>query len=434
MFSGGGRSQSTYAQIVVDLQDAEELSQSSYDTQKQLRLLFSDIPGAVIKVDSPAMGPPSEGAPINVRLIGPEFKELDKLSLDIQRILKRIDGVVDIRDDYNEGRPEIQIRIDRSKAALMGLSTYQIANTVRSAINGVKATTYRMNNDEYDVNIRLQEDQRASIADIGQLLIPSMKKEDPYILLSSVAKVESRGGLNVIPHYDLDRLITVQADVDSAIRPPQAIALIKKEVKKLNLPSGYSVEYGGENEQMAESFAFLGKAFMAAVIMIFIILVLIFNSFAYPLIIGSTIILGVIGVALGLGITGNPFGMMAFIGMISLAGIVVNNAIVLIDYILHLRGKGFELVPAIINAGLTRFRPVILTAITTVLGLIPLTFGLNFTLMPPFIKATQSSNAAFWGPMGSVVIFGLVIATFFTLFVVPLLFYFADRLRTKLAK
>ena len=434
MFGGGGGSQPTYAQIVVDLHDPAELSQSSYEIQKQLRQLLSDIPGAVIKVDSPAMGPPSDGAPINVRLIGPEFEELNKLSLDIQRIMKRVDGVVDIRDDYNEGRPEIQVRIDRSKAALMGLSTYQIANTVRSAINGVKATTYRMNNEEYDVNIRLQDDQRASISDIGQLLIPSMKKDEPYILLSSVAKVETRGGLNVIPHYDLDRLITVQADVASTIRPPQAIALIKKEVSKLSLPSGYSVEYGGENAQMEESFAFLGKAFLAAVIAIFIILVAMFNSFIYPLIIGCTIILGVIGVALGLGITGNPFGMMAFIGMISLGGIVVNNAIVLIDYILHLRGKGYELVPAIINSGLTRFRPVMLTAITTVLGLIPLTFGLNFTLMPPFIKFTQSSNTAFWGPMGSVIIFGLTIATFFTLFVVPLLFYFADRLRTRFAK
>ncbi|MFH1428147.1 MAG: efflux RND transporter permease subunit [Candidatus Margulisiibacteriota bacterium] len=426
-----GQADPTFAQIVVDLVDREKLKNDPFVIQARLREMVRDLAGASIKVESPQHGPPTGGAPVNIRVIGPEFDMLNSLSAKIQSIMKNIDGIADIRDDHKEGRPEIHISIDRSKASLLGVNTYQIASTVRSAVNGIKATTYRSENDEYDVIIRLDEKQRDSIADLEQLGIQSFKGDQPFIPLKSLARIETRGGYNTIPHRDLDRLITVQADVTGKLRSPQAIKAIDIEIKKMGLPAGYRVEYGGESEEMQKAFTFLGNAFMIAVILIFIILIALFNSFAYPLIIGSTIIMGIIGVAVGLGLTGNPFGMMAFVGLISLAGIVVNNAIVLIDYIVHLKSLGYPLKLAIITAGLTRFRPVMLTTITTILGLVPLTYGLGFTLMPPFIKFTHSNNTSFWGPMGSVVIFGLMIATFFTLIVVPMLFYLVDRIRTQ---
>jgi multidrug efflux pump subunit AcrB len=178
-----------------------------------------------------------------------------------------------------------------------------------------------------------------------------------------------------------------------------------------------------------DAFAFLGKALLVSVMLIFIILVAQFNSFLYPVIIGSTLFMGVIGVSVGLNVTNRPFGLMAFVGMISLFGIVVNNAIVLIDYILQLKSEGYPLREAVLQAGKTRFRPVLLTTITTILGLIPLTFGFAFSSSFPFLVYAPNNNTAFWGPMGSVVIFGLIIATFFTLVVVPTLFYILDSWR-----
>ncbi|MFC1478818.1 efflux RND transporter permease subunit [Candidatus Margulisiibacteriota bacterium] len=426
-----GKAEPTFAQIVVDLVPREDLKNDPFVTQARIRELVRDMAGATIKVEAPQHGPPTGGAPVNIRLIGPEFETLKNISAKIQGIMKKIEGLADIRDSHKEGRPEIHVSIDRRKAALLGANTFQIASTIRSAINGIKATTYRAENEEYDVIIQLDEKQRSSIPDLEQLGIQSFKGDKPFIMLKALARVETRGGYNTIPHYDLDRLITIQADVTGALRSPQAIKAIDEEVQKMDLPSGYRIEYGGESEEMDKAFSFLGKAFGIAVMLIVIILIALFNSFAYPVIIGTTIMLGLIGVAVGLGLTGNPFGMMAFVGMISLAGIVVNNAIVLIDYIIHLKAQGYPLKTAIVTAGLTRFRPVMLTTITTILGLVPLTYGLGFTLMPPFITFTNTNSTAFWGPMGSVVIFGLLIATFFTLIVVPMLFYLVDRVRTQ---
>ena len=416
------------AQIVIDLKDKEDLSEDPFTILKKLREMVSDIPGATFEIDRPKEGPPA-GSPVDVRIIGKEFKVLKELSIKIQDIMAKIDGIVDIRDDYEEGRPEIHIDIDREKASLLGLNTTQIASTVRTAINGTEATTYRYDNEEYDIIVQLKKDQRNSINLIKQIEIASTQG---FIPLESVANVNTGGGLSNIVHYELDRLITVKADVSDKLSGPQATLLIQEEIKKLSFPNGYRVEYGGENEMLTESFDFLMFASLLSGLLIYLVLVAQFNSFVYPLIITTTFIMAIIGVAVGLNITGNPFGLMAFVGMISLLGIVVNNAIVLLDYILHLKARGHDLIEAVIEAGITRFRPVMLTTITTILGLIPLTFGINFSIMPPFIIFAPNNNTSFWGPMGSVVIFGLVIATFFTLIIIPTIFYLVDSLRTRI--
>ncbi|MFA5928486.1 MAG: efflux RND transporter permease subunit [Candidatus Margulisiibacteriota bacterium] len=433
-FRSSGSADPTFAQIVIDLKDKKELKESPFVLIDKIRKETNGLAGVTIKVDRPKEGPPSGGAPINIRVIGKEFKVIHGLAEQIQDIMKKIPGIVEIRDDYNIGRPEIHIKVDRAKAALLGLNTYQVAATVRTAINGAKASTYRMDNEEYDITVQLAQEQRTSLSDIKQLGIPSFKGDQPFVPLASVASVETHGGLNSIPHYDLDRLITVQGDVSGKLLAPQAVKEIDKQVRKLDIPSGYRVEYGGENEMMAESFSFLGKAFVGAILLIMIILIAAFNSFVYPIIIGTTIMMGVIGVAIGLGITGKPFGLMAFIGMISLSGIVVTNAIILIEFILRLKEKGYSRRMAIVRAGLTRFRPVMLTALTTLLSLIPLTFGVKFSLLPPFMYIEESTSSAFWGPMGSVVVFGLAVATFFTLVIIPTFFYLTDRSADKIRK
>ncbi|HLA40689.1 MAG TPA: efflux RND transporter permease subunit, partial [Candidatus Glassbacteria bacterium] len=357
-----------------------------------------------------------------------DYQVLGRLALEVREMIHDIEGVVDIKDDYDADRPELQVTIDREKAALLGLTTFDIANTVRTAINGTEAAKYRVDEDEYDITVRFAEQNRSSIEDVRKI---NVVYEGEQIPLSNIARVETAGSLAAIQHKDMKRVVTVSAKVEGRNENAALLDCMKK-LADYQLPSSYLIEFTGQNEEQAESQKFLTEAFVVALFLIAFVLISQFNSLVLPFIIMFSVILSMIGVLVGLMLTGNSFGIiMTGLGVISLAGVVVNNAIVLLDYVQKLRGRGYGKSEAVIQAGLVRFRPVMLTAITTILGLIPLTVGVGFDFTK-FEFQYGSESSQWWGPMGVAVIFGLGFATLLTLVYVPCMYKLLTDLTDKL--
>jgi multidrug efflux pump subunit AcrB len=330
------------------------------------------------------------------------------------------------------GRPELVIDVDREKAALYGLTTFDIGSTVRSAINGTEASKFRDGNDEYDITVRLAPEYRDDLNVIGDLTIMADGQQIP---LSSVARWTVGKGSGDVLRKDLDRVVTITSDVRSGFNGNAVFAEVRSYLGEFEaaLPTGYRLRYAGQQQEQAESQAFLIGAFFTAIFVIGFILVSQFDSVTKPLIILTSVLLSTVGVLIGLIIFQMPFGIiMSGVGVISLAGVVVNNAIVLIDYIDILRTRdGLSARDAILQAGKTRFRPVILTAITTVLGLFPLAVGLNFDFIGLYTNLQPElfwggEQAQWWGPMAIAVISGLTFATVLTLVLVPVMYSLFD--------
>jgi len=370
--------------------------------------------------DQQDMGPPV-GPAINIEISGDDYIILGEIASLIREEIKNTPGVVDLKDDFDVGKPEIRVDVDREKAALYGMNTGMIANSIRTAINGSTASKYRVGEDEYDITVRLKEDQRSSLSSLETLEIIYNNKKGTTLTvpLISVANISRSKGPGAIRRKDMKRVITISANSAENFNANDVLNNVKEKLADLKLPHDYNIEYTGQNKEQAKASAFLGKAFMVAILLIFLILVIQFNSLSQPLIIMSSVVISLIGVFIGLIVYAMPFGIiMTGIGVISLAGVVVNNNIVLIDYINVLRRRGFSRRDAIIKAGLRRFRPVTLTAITTILGLIPLTFGFGFDIYSISFSGSGES-AEFWKSMGIAVIFGLAFATVLTLIIVP---------------
>jgi multidrug efflux pump subunit AcrB len=322
--------------------------------------------------------------------------------------------------------------VDREKAALYGLSTSAIGMAVRGAINGTEAAKYRTGNDEYDIIVRLAPEYREDLNALQELTVMD---EGTQVPLVSVADWVVGEGLGSIRRKDLDRVATVTADVAAGYNSNAVLGEVQATLGDFqeSLPPGYSMRYTGENQEQAEASAFLSTAFLMALALIGFILISQFNSLVKPVIILSSVIMSTVGVFAGLMIFRMPFVIiMTGVGVISLAGIVVNNAIVLIDYIDILRDRdGMNRREALVQGGKTRFRPVILTALTTALGLVPLAIGLNLdffglfgSLEPDFYWG--GDQAAWWSPMAVAVIVGILFATFLTLVLVPVMYSLVD--------
>ena len=416
----GGSSTPNKSTITIQYVDYEDRDQSSLITTEQIRDMVIKTAGADVLVKQQEMGPPV-GQAINIEITGDDYAILGDLAAKVREKIKNVPGVVDLKDDFDVGKPEYRIEIDREKAALYGMNTALIANTIRTAINGATASKYRVGEDEYDITVRLQEDQRSSLTSLQNLkIIYNDKKGNTLsVPLVSIANITRSKGPGAIRRKDLKRVITVSANAGENFNANDVLDNVKEKLTDFQLPKGYYLDYTGQNEEQTKASAFLGKAFMIAILLIFLILVIQFNSLSQPLIIMSAVVISLIGVFLGLIVYQMAFGIiMTGIGVISLAGVVVNNNIVLIDYINVLRRRGFDRREAIIRAGLRRFRPVTLTAITTVLGLIPLTFGFGFDIYT-FSFSSSGQSAEFWKSMGIAVIFGLAFATVLTLVIVP---------------
>ena len=417
-FSQGGTG-THISRVALDFKDFHDRKTLSSTVVNEVReKILGSVKGAEVQVEKEKEGPPT-GAPVNLEISGKDIHVLGELAGEIEKEIKNIPGLVDLKDNFVKGKPEIRIRVDKEKAALMGLDTYTIAYTVKTAINGAKVGVYREGKDEYDIIARLPDKDRQSLESLKRITVSGPKGEP--IPLTSLAEIKLSSGLGAIMRLDQKRVVTISGDVSGRLAN-DVIQDIETRLKtRIDWPRGYSYRFSGEQEEQAKSAAFLGKAFVATLFIIFIILVTQFNSFMTPFIILTSVLLSLIGVFLGLLITDTAFGViMTGIGVISLAGVVVNNAIVLIDYYNQLKERGMAVREALIKAGLVRFRPVMLTAITTILGLLPMATGISFDFRNVALDIGNESSQ-WWGPMAVAVIFGLAVATLLTLVVVPVL-------------
>ena len=416
------------ANITLVFYDFAERQRPSMEIIAGIRQDIADISGAEIKVEGEEGGPPT-GAPVSVRLIGEDFKVLERLSDQAYRTIAYVPNIVNLRSDLEATRPELAFTVNRRNAMLLGVNTATVGNFLKMAIFGTKVGTYRQFNDEYDITVRLPLARRINIDDLYSLQIPNLSGN--AVSLSSLGRFDYRGGFGTINRANQKRVVTLTADTEGRLSS-EVLRDVQARLAKLELPSGYEIRYAGEKETEDESRAFLSKAFAIAILLVTLVLVIQFNSLMVPLIIMTTVVLSLIGALIGLLVCGLPFGIiMTGIGVISLAGVVVNNAIVLLAYTRQLQQRGMDLVSAAAEAGVTRLRPVLLTATTTIIGLIPMAIGISYDFHT-FTWATKSESSQWWRNMAVVVIFGLGFATILTLVLVPSLYVMFSRLSLRL--
>ncbi len=399
-------------------------ARSSLVVDKIRRTIQNAINDVEVSSISETLGPPS-GDPVNLEIYGDDIRALGEMATNIRQLIRKIPGTINIRDNYAAAKPEIRVDVDKEKAAHYGISAYDVAHTVKTAVNGLKVGVYREGKHEYDIVARLKEEGRNSLQDVGRLTVSGLNGEPiPIKALGSVTLGYGLGGINRLDHK---RAITIMADVVDRTTD-DVIDDIDALLAKQTFPRGYTYQFTGEHEEQENSSDFLIKAFVSALFLIFLVLVTQFNSAITPLIILTAVVLSIGGVMLGLIVTGMPFDViMTGIGVLSLAGIVVNNAIVLIDCYEQRRQQGDSVHKALVTAGITRFRAVLLTAVTTILGLIPMATGVSFDFASLRFSA-GSETAQWWGPMAVAVIFGLAVSTLLTLIVVPVLCLLKDTL------
>ncbi|SLM31517.1 Acriflavin resistance protein [Desulfamplus magnetovallimortis] len=423
---GSAFSSNTPNHVGVRFLELSDRWRSTHDTVDDIRKRIKEIPGGKVTLAMEEEGPPT-GAPINIEIAGENFEVLGEIARKIKNIISDMPHVHDVRDDFVEGIPSVQVNVDRQKAALFGLTTDGIGYALKSAYNGLEVSSFREGDDDYDITVQLKEADRKVVDILHELMLPT--PTGYMVPLSTLANVTFTGSIGDIVRINNERVVTVRANVDEN-KVPGAVVREQAEIllKKFALPPGYKVKFTGEFEFQQESEDFLSKAFLVALLLIFLILVSMFNSVIQPFVIMTSVILSLGGAFLGLALFNSSFGIiMTGVGVISLAGVVVNNAIVLIDYINKLRERGLELKDAVVSAGATRLRPVLLTAVTTILGLIPMVTGISYDFHTWSISWVSESSQ-WWRSMAVVVIFGLVVATFLTLVVVPTLYYLLERM------
>ena len=418
------------ANVTLVFHDFAERERPSTEIIGEVRQAVADIAGAEIQVEREEMGPPT-GAAVTVRIVGEDFQTLERLSEQAKRLIADVSNIVNLRSDLEATRPELAFTVNRRVAMLLGVNTAIVGNFLKMAVFGSKVGTYRQYNDEYDITVRLPLADRVSVDDLYRLQIPNARGQ--AVPLSSLGTVQYRGGFGTINRVDQKRVVTLTADAEGRLSS-EVLADVQKRLESFQLPAGYEIRYAGEKEEQDKAQAFLSKAFAIALLLVTLVLVIQFNSLMVPFIILTTVLLSLIGALTGLLVCHLPFGIiMTGIGVISLAGVVVNNAIVLLAYTRQLQQQGLDLVAAAAEAGVTRLRPVMLTAITTISGLIPMAVGVSYDFHT-LSWATRSESTQWWRNMAVVVIFGLGFATILTLVVVPSLYVMLSRLGRRLSR
>ncbi len=406
--------------IGIEFIDFQDRRSPTKDDLEIMRERVKHIAGVKITVDELKEGPPT-GPPINIEISGENFQVLSRIAEQVKKMVEKIPHVKDIRDDYQGGLPSVQVIIDRQKTALFGLTTSQIGSALKTAYNGLDVSTYYEGDDDYDIVVKLTASDRQVTDVLHKLMIPTPTGE--IVPLTTLAHIEYKGTLGDIVRKNHGRVVTVKANVDDT-KTTGTIArdMAQEALKDMELPTGYFYKFTGEGDDQKESQDFLIRAFIIALFLIFLILVTMFNSVIQPVLILASVILSLGGAFWGLAVINSPFGIiMTGVGIISLAGVVVNNAIVLIDYTNKLRKSGMAVRDAVVASGATRLRPVLLTAVTTILGLLPMVTGISYDFHVMAISMASESSQ-WWRSMAIVVIFGLMIATMLTLVVVPTLY------------
>ncbi len=428
------------------------------NVMKDLAKGIPDIPGVIVAIEKNQEGPPT-GKPINLELTGEDLPVLLELAEKVKATIQaeNIPGIEALKTDLDQAKPELIVKIDRARARRFGLSTMQIGGAIRTALFGKEISDFKDGEDEYPIQLRLKPEQRNSVTDLMNQRItfrdPATGKIS-QVPISAVASYSYNSTYGSVKRKDLDRAVTIYSNVLEGYNATEINNELKEILADYDFPEGYAYKFTGQQEEQEKTFAFLSTALIMAVALIALILVSQFNSLIKPLIIILSVLFSTIGVFLGLVIFNMDFVIiMTGIGIISLAGIVVNNAIVLIDYINLLKARRKEelgmspdellsreeVLNAVIQGGKTRLRPVLLTAITTILGLLPLATGMNidfYGLLAHFSPDIYfgGDNALFWGPMAWTVIFGLTFATFLTLVMVPVMYMLSEFSQIRIAE
>jgi len=432
---------------------------NTFDILKDLSSnLVGQFPEASISVEKPNQGPPT-GKPVNIEISGKKFETLLALSDSIQYLIEteNIPGIEGLHIDLDVGNPELLVHIDRDKTRRFGVSTGQIAMTIRTALFGKEISNFKEGEDEYPIQLRLKEKYRNDITALMNQKITFRNQSNGRIIqvpISAIADIEYSTTYGAVKRKNLDRVITLYSNVLEGYNPTEINDQLKPLLAAFDMPDGYKYEFTGEQEEQATSMEFLAMALIIAVALILIILVSQFNSVVKPAIIVASVVFSTIGVMGGIATFKMDFVViMTGIGIVSLAGVVVNNAIVLLDYVDLLKKRKrkelgleenalltIEETEACVElAGKTRLRPVLLTALTTILGLLPMAVGLNinfYTALSEFDAQIffGGDNTAFWGPLSWTIIFGLTFATFLTLIIVPAMYQFLYRIKFKMSR
>jgi multidrug efflux pump subunit AcrB len=440
--TASGVSQSHLGKVGVAFKElAEQTGPATHTYMDKIREVVKGIPGAEVSVDQEASGPP-QGKEVAIEVSGDDYPKLAALSKKVERYVDslKIGGIEDLRSDLQDRNPEIGVRINRTRANREGISTAQIGSEVRTAIYGYEASKFKTPDDEYPIQVRYAKPYRDNVDAIvnAPLTFRDATGAVRQVPISAVADVNYGTTYGGIKRKDTHRLITISSNVLNGFTGPDVVANVTRALKSFPVPAGYTVKMGGAQEDQKETSDFLGVAAIGAIALIFLVLVTQFNSVSKPLIILTEVIFSIIGVMLGLAITGmNISIVMTGVGIIALAGIVVKNGILLVEFTDMLRAQGMNLHDALVLAGRTRLNPVILTATAAILGLIPLAIGLNIDFYelfnsghPHFFLGGES--VVFWGPLAWTIIFGLSFATLVTLLVVPVMYLLNEKLRAKI--
>ncbi len=395
--------QSNIGQVFVRLKDSTKMERMG-DVISELRNDFRLYPGARIELKELTQGPPVN-APVEIKVRGEKVEVLKKIAADVETLFRETPGLVNINNPLGTSKTDIQVNINRDKAAMYGIPLAEIDRTIRMSIAGITVSTYRDNEaKEYNIVVRSDFDKEPNLDIFDRIYITTAA--GGLIPLNQVASVELKLSSSKINHFNLDRSATITADTLGGYSVNEVTDRLLEKLEQYQWPVGYDFFVGGEKKSQAESFGGMGEAVIIAIIAIFAVLVLQFKSFKQPLIVYAALPLAIIGSIVALLITGNTFSFTAFIGLTSLVGIVVNNSIILVDYTNQLRSEGIQLTTALKEACETRFMPIILTTFTTIGGLLPLTL----------------QGGSLWAPMGWTIIGGLITSTFLTLIVVPVLY------------
>lgn len=407
------RQQSHIGQVFIQLKNSVKREQMEKLLQ-ELRLAYQNYPGAHIEIKELEQGPPVN-APIEIKIRGEKLEVLQKIASDIEHMFHETPGLINVNNPLSTSKTDIRININRDKAAMYGIPLADINSTIRMSIAGLNVSQYRdKDGKEYNIVVRSNFENQPRLNIFDKIYLSTANGS--LIPLNQVATIELKLSSNHITHFNMDRSVTLTADVLSGYPVNPLTKKVLKNLDEYRWPIGYDYFVGGEMESQEESFGGMGNAVIIAVIAIFAVLVLQFRSFTQPLIIYAAIPLATIGSILALLFTGNTFSFTAFIGITSLAGIVVNNSIILVDYTNQLRQQGKELIEALIEAGETRFMPIFLTTMTTVGGLLPLAI----------------QGGTLWAPMAWTIIGGLLTSTALTLIIVPVLYkLFSNHHHTK---
>ncbi len=413
-FSLAAGTQMNRANYNILLKERSERNRSDVEIAEDIRKKLINIPNAEIRVSGSDSG--FTGDPVSITIKGSDLDTLRILSDEVIELISQVDGVREPSSNFTAGNPEISVNIDRERASTYGIRSAQIAAAINDATRGLVSTRLARSGDEVDVRLVIDDRYTSSIEHLSQLLIDAPTGEK--VPLHVVASINRDQGPSQIRRADRLREVTVRASIMNRDLGSTINDIEETLRNEMSLPAGYRISFGGQNEQMQDAFFKLSGAIALAIVLVYMVMAARFESFFSPFIIMFSVPVTAIGVLIGLFITLQPLGVGSLVGILILTGIVVNNGIVLIDYINLLKSRGVDTYEAILEAGPTRLRPILMTALTTILGLIPLTLG--------FGEGTEIQQ-----PMAIVIVFGLSFATFITLVLIPAIYYIADQWKEK---